>query len=164
MPYDRGLYLNNYKTKILSKSSIYRDEHPMEHKKYGWRNHFKERFNSFMHLYYNLSNKFLLHDCYERLIKNPDFTVAFLLHYSNEGININKSLLKFLSSSNAIDPFQNYLIIKWLFTNYYEEDIELYNLIKVLAWNEKEPYYLRSMLDILFIKLVQMPTLIKLRT
>ena len=142
--YERGLYLNNFKTKILNKRSIDRDEHPMEGKKYGWRNHFKERFNGLMHLYYHLSNKFILNECYERLIKNPEFTIALLQHYSNEKININKSLLKFISSNNAIYPFQNYFIIKWLIINYNEEDQELYILIRELAWNDQEPYYLRS--------------------
>ena len=57
--YDRGLYLNNNKTRIVNEKSVDRDEHPMEHKKYGWRNDFKLKYNNLMNLYYRFEQQFL---------------------------------------------------------------------------------------------------------
>jgi hypothetical protein len=142
--YERGLYLNVYKTRILSEKSIDRKEHPMEHKKYGLRNSFKIRFTRLLSWYYKMEEVTLLNQCSTRLAKNPEFTVALLRHYGSFNIDISKSLMKFLTSGNAIYPYQNYAIIRWLSSNYKTYNPLLVEMIRQFAWNENEPYYLRS--------------------
>ncbi len=142
--YDRGLYLNNNKTKIVNEKSVDRNEHPMEHKKYGWRNDFKQKYNNVMNLYYRFEQRFFINECSRRLKNNPEFTIALLQHYSTQRININRSLIRFLTSSDAIYSYQNYIVIKWLITNYREPDRILLQIVRQFAWNEGNPYYLRS--------------------
>lgn len=142
--YERGLYLNVYKTRIITEKSIDRKEHPMEHKKYGLRNSFKIRVPKLLSWYYKLEEVTMVNQCSTRLAKNPEFTVALLRHYGRFNIDISKSLLKFLTSGNAIYPYQNYAIIKWLSSNYQTHNPLLVELIRQFAWNENEPYYLRS--------------------
>ncbi|MEP7264716.1 MAG: RNA-directed DNA polymerase [Bacteroidota bacterium] len=142
--YERGLYLNVYKTRIVTEKSIDRNEHPMEHKKYGLRNSFKIRFTRVLSLYYKLEEMALLNECSKRLAKNPEFTVALLKHYASFNIDISRSLMKFLTSGNAIYPYQNYAIIKWLSLNYQTHNPLLIEIIRQFAWNDNEPYYLRS--------------------
>ncbi len=142
--YERGLYLNVYKTRIISEKSIDRNEHPMEHKKYGIRNSVKIRMTRVLSWYYKMEEVTLLNQCSKRLAKNPEFTVALLRHYSSFHIDISKSLMKFLTSGNAIYPYQNYAIIKWLSENYQTHNALLIEMIRQFAWNDNEPYYLRS--------------------
>jgi hypothetical protein len=142
--YQRGLFLNIYKTHIISEKSIDKQEHPMEHKKYGMLNSFKIRFTRLLGLYYKLEELTLLNECSKRLAKNPEYTVNLLKHYSGYNIDISKSLIKFLTSGNAIYSYQNYAIIKWLAVNYQTHNTELVELIRQFAWNVREPYYLRS--------------------
>jgi hypothetical protein len=142
--YERGLYLNVYKTRIISEKSIDKNEHPMEHKKYGIKNSIKIRVTKLLTVYYKLEQLTLLNECSKRLAKNPEFTVALLRHYSSFSIDISKSLLKFLMSGNAIYPYQNFAIIKWLSANYQTHNSLLVEMIRQFAWNENEPYYLRS--------------------
>lgn len=142
--YERGLYLNVYKTRIVTERSIDKNEHPMEHKKYGLRNSFKIRFTRLLTMYYKLEEMTLLNECSKRLAKNPEFTVALLKHYASFNIDISRSLMKFLTSGNAIYPYQNYAIIKWLSSNYQTHNPLLIEMIRQFAWNDNEPYYLRS--------------------
>lgn len=142
--YERGLYLNVYKTRIISEKSIDRNEHPMEHKKYGIRNSVKIRMTRVLSWYYKMEEVTLLNQCSKRLAKNPEFTVALLRHYASFHIDISKSLMKFLTSGNAIYPYQNYAIIKWLSENYQTHNPLLIEMIRQFAWNDNEPYYLRS--------------------
>jgi hypothetical protein len=142
--YERGLYLNVYKTRIISEKSIDRKIHPMEKKKYGVKNSLKIRMTRLLSWYYKLEEVTLLNQCSTRLAKNPEFTVALLRHYSWFRIDITKSLLKFMTSGNAIYPYQNYAIIKWLIANKQVRNSLLIEIIRQFAWNENEPYYLQS--------------------
>lgn len=142
--YARGLYLNNNKTNIVSVKSVDRNENPMEHKTYNWRNNFKLKFSNLMNLYYRIENAFLFNECSLRLKKNPDFTEALLEHFESEKIPIDKQVLKFLSSPDAVYPFQNYTLIKWLLSFFNtKEDISI-EVIRQMAWDNNNPYYLRS--------------------
>ena len=142
--YERGLYLNNFKTNIIRENSIDRNEHPMEHKKYNWRNDFKERFRGMMNLYYKLIQNISYNECYNRLKSNPEFTEPLLDHYFKEGISINKSLLKYLSSQDAIYKYQNYLLIRWLYNVYGQKENGAIEVIRQIAWDKNNPYYLQS--------------------
>ena len=101
-------------------------------------------YNNLMNMYYRFEQQFLLNECSKRLIKNPEFTIALLQHYATQRININRSLVRFLTSSYAIYSYQNYTIIKWLIINYREPDRILLQVVRQFAWNENDPYYLRS--------------------
>ena len=140
----RGLFLNGMKTFIRPVNDLLIHDMGDNSGVKMIKSSFKRLFNKLTRTYYFLEQKTGIAECYSRLVSNPENTFPLLQHYDNIKIDITDSLIKYLVSKEAIYPYQNYVILKWILEHNTKLHSDLIDVIRNIALNTNHDYYLLS--------------------
>lgn len=148
----RGLFPNSHKTFIQSIAEFRGRVMLNESLKYKIKDSFKRFFKKVTHAYYLLEQKTGINECYYQLISSPVDTFPILRHYHKHHINISHSLARFLISAEAVYPYQNYIILKWLLDHNTKISDELLSSIREIAFRLESEYYVLSIARVLLLR------------
>ena len=148
----RGLFPNSHKTFIQPVEEFREQVMQEENNVYKIKDSFKRLFKRVTHFYYLIEQKTGINECYRQLVKSPVDTFPLLQHYQKYHIDITHSLSRFLNSGEAVYPYQNYIILRWLLDHNKEISKELLNSIRIVAVAVPTEYYVVSIARVLLLR------------